>query len=174
MCQWVWELSSDSFQRGERRAATWNLKRFKTKSPEIPQGQAQARGSVGSGATPRPYTNTHTHTQQRERGRKRACCSQHASSFFVVCCLSHKNDQRSAKLQSRMRPASKKSKASRAPPAFRGGKASPSPSDPFTVCALVENRARETCIAVIKASHSSVLQVCVNEKTAEQSRYRGT
>ena len=67
-----------------------------------------------------------------------------------------------------MRPASKKSKASRAPPAFRGGKASPSPSDPFTVCALVENRARETCIAVIKASHSSVLQVCVSEK--QQSR----
>lgn len=60
-----------------------------------------------------------------------------------------------------MEPKKKKAfskQASRPPPANRSNA---SPSAPLTVCALVENRARETCIAVINTSHSSVIQVCV-------------
>lgn len=52
-----------------------------------------------------------------------------------------------------MRPALKKTKAE---PKSRQGLM---PSASMTVCALVENRAREACIAVIKTSHTSVLQV---------------
>lgn len=47
--------------------------------------------------------------------------------------------------------------AQRPPPAHRSNA---SPAAPLTVCALVENRARETCIAVINTSHFSVIQVC--------------
>lgn len=50
----------------------------------------------------------------------------------------------------KMRPALKKT---------RSHQASSLPSASMTICSLVENRAREACIAVIKTSHSSVLQV---------------
>lgn len=68
-----------------------------------------------------------------------------------------------------MPPKKNKGSSSRAPPAFGGSKASTSTSDRFTVCALVENRARETCIAVIKASRSAVLQASDGkERTHEE------
>lgn len=63
-------------------------------------------------------------------------------------------------LLQKMRPALKKKKASSSARPPHGSKAS-SPSAPMTICALVENRAREACIAVIQTSHSSVLQVCL-------------
>ncbi|CAM9831328.1 unnamed protein product [Pylaiella littoralis] len=51
--------------------------------------------------------------------------------------------------------------AQRPPPAHRSNA---SPAAPLTVCALVENRARETCIAVINTSHFSVIQLsCIQD-----------
>ncbi|CAM9603702.1 unnamed protein product [Ectocarpus sp. 4 AP-2014] len=55
-------------------------------------------------------------------------------------------------------PPSKRSKgSSRRPPLPPGSRAPPVASS--TICALVENRARETCLAVMNTANSSVIQV---------------